>query len=41
MVSDSSNEDDGDGYIHAKRKSELLSSLYGLPYILVNKRNAN
>ncbi len=38
---DSSNEDDHEEYLHTKRKSELLSSLYGLPYALVNKRNAN
>ncbi|CAF3078140.1 unnamed protein product [Rotaria socialis] len=39
--SDYSDEDhDHDGeYIHTKRKSELLSSLYGLPYALVGKRN--
>jgi hypothetical protein len=39
--SESSNEDDRGEYIHTKRKSELMSSLYGLPYALVNKRNAN
>ncbi|CAF0800262.1 unnamed protein product [Adineta steineri] len=39
---DSSNEDDREAYMHTKRKSELLSSLYGLPYALVHgKRKAN
>jgi hypothetical protein len=38
---ESNNDDEHREYIHAKRKSELLSSLYGLPYGLVNKRNAN
>ncbi len=41
MNTDSSNEHDRDDFIHTKRKSELLSSLYGLPYSLVDKRNAN
>jgi len=40
MNIDSSNEDE-QGFIHSKRKSELLSSLYGLPYALVNRRNAS
>jgi hypothetical protein len=35
------NEDDQDGYIHAKRKSDFMLSLYGLPYTLVNRRDAN
>ncbi|CAF3786583.1 unnamed protein product, partial [Adineta steineri] len=31
-----------EAYMHTKRKSELLSSLYGLPYALVHgKRKAN
>ena len=38
-MADSSSEGDHGGYIHSKRKSELLSSLYNLPYELVNKRN--
>ncbi|CAF0725668.1 unnamed protein product [Adineta ricciae] len=29
--------DEGE-YVHSKRKSDFLLSLYGLPYTLVNKR---
>lgn len=32
------NEVDQDEYVHDKRKSDFLLSLYGLPYVLVNKR---
>ncbi|CAF4896702.1 unnamed protein product, partial [Rotaria sp. Silwood1] len=42
MINENSNEDQDENpkeYIHTKRKSELLSSLYGLPYALVGKRN--
>ncbi|CAF3258878.1 unnamed protein product [Rotaria sp. Silwood2] len=42
MTNENSNEDQQENheeYIHTKRKSELLSSLYGLPYALVGKRN--
>jgi hypothetical protein len=39
--SGSSNEDDHGDYIHTKRKSELLSSLYGLPYGLIDNHHAN
>jgi hypothetical protein len=35
------NEGDQDEYVHAKRKSDFLLSLYGLPYTLVNKRAVN
>lgn len=40
--SEYSNEDEDRDleYIHTKRKSELLSSLYGLPYALVGKRDS-
>ncbi|UJR33712.1 hypothetical protein I4U23_021141 [Adineta vaga] len=29
---------DDNEYVHGKRKSDFLLSLYGLPYTLVNKR---
>lgn len=35
------NEDDQHGNQHAKRKSDILLSLYGLPYTLVDKRRAD
>jgi hypothetical protein len=41
MNSEGSNEDDHGDYLHTKRKSEFLSSLYGLPYALVDTRNSN
>jgi hypothetical protein len=31
-----SDEDDRSDFIHAKRKSEMFFSLYGLPYSLVD-----
>ena len=34
-----SNGDENEEYFLSKRKSELLSSLYGLPYALVGKRD--
>lgn len=33
------NDDQHEEFLHQKRKSEFLSSLYGLPYALVGKRN--
>ncbi|CAF0903148.1 unnamed protein product [Rotaria sordida] len=43
IFNENSNDDEEENhgeYFHTKRKSELLSSLYGLPYALVGKRNA-
>ena len=33
--------DDEEGRQYIKRKSDMLLSLYGLPYTLVNKRSAD
>jgi hypothetical protein len=35
------NEAEQDGYVLTKRKSDMLLSLYGLPYTLVNRRAVN
>ncbi|CAF0898922.1 unnamed protein product [Adineta ricciae] len=41
LASDDNSGENQDVYTHTKRKSELLSSLYGLPYALARKRQAN
>jgi hypothetical protein len=41
MKKENQDEDDQEAYKHVKRKSELLSSLYGLQYALVTKRKAD
>lgn len=41
MKKESHDESDQEEYDHVKRKSDFLLSLYGLPYTLVNKRNAD
>ena len=41
LANDDNSGENQDVYTHTKRKSELLSSLYGLPYALARKRQAN
>jgi hypothetical protein len=41
MKKENQDEDDQEGYEHVKRKSDFLLSLYGLPYTLVTKREAD